>query len=187
MPSSSLSNSLRTRISLLVVLLLVSISVACQTQTASDTRATDETALRNQDNEWSKAAGTKDVGKTVSFYADDAIVLPPNIQAIMSKDSIHAMWKVMLVAPGSSISWKSGKVEVARSGELGYVTGTYETTENDAAGKPMNDKGKYLVVWKKQADGSWKCIVDMFSSDLPAAAAENKGASDKKSSPEKSK
>jgi ketosteroid isomerase-like protein len=45
-------------------------------------------------------------------------------------------------------------------------------TENDAAGKPMTDKGKYLEVWKKQADGTWKCVVDMFNTDLPAPPAQ---------------
>ena len=46
------------------------------------------------------------------------------------------------------------------------MTGTYEITETDDSGKPMTDKGKYLKVWKKQPDGSWKCVADMFSSDL---------------------
>lgn len=33
----------------------------------------------------------------------------------------------------------------------------------------MTDKGKFLEVWKKQADGNWKCVADMFSSDVPVA------------------
>jgi ketosteroid isomerase-like protein len=35
----------------------------------------------------------------------------------------------------------------------------------------MTDRGKYLAVWKKQADGSWKCVADMFNTDLPPASA----------------
>jgi len=50
------------------------------------------------------------------------------------------------------------------------VTGTYELSETDANGKPMVDKGKYLEIWKKQADGSWKCVADMFNTDLPSMA-----------------
>ena len=65
--------------------------------------------------------------------------------------------------------------------DLAYVSGSYELTENDASGKPMTDKGKYLEVWKKQANGSWKCVADIFNSDLPPAApAANKNSSSEK-------
>jgi uncharacterized protein (TIGR02246 family) len=169
----SFSPRVTTWTSLLIFLVLFSLSSGCQTQTQTvvDTRAADEAALKNLDAEWSKAAGAKDVDKTVSYYSDDALVLPPNSPALTGKEAIRAMWKGMLSAPGFSGGWKATKVEVARSGDLGYLTGSYEITENDASGKPMTDKGKLLEVWKKQADGNWKCVADMFSSDLPAAAA----------------
>jgi len=79
------------------------------------------------------------------------------------------MWTELLGAPGFSGGWTATKVDGARSGDLAYITGTYEMTENNAGGKPQTDKGKYLEVWKKQADGSWKCVADMFSTNLPAA------------------
>jgi ketosteroid isomerase-like protein len=50
------------------------------------------------------------------------------------------------------------------------VSGTVEVTVNDAKGKPVTDRGKFVEIWKKQADGTWKCVVDMWNSDLPAAA-----------------
>lgn len=156
-------------ISLLVVLGLLALVPACQTQTGADTRATDEATLRNLDSEWSKAAGARDVDKTVSYYAADAVVMPPNISALTTREAIRGLWQSMLGSPGFSGGWNATRVEVARSGDLGYVSGNYEFTEKDAGGKPMTDKGKYVAVWKKQADGSWKCVVDMFSSDLPIA------------------
>jgi ketosteroid isomerase-like protein len=161
------------RLSLVLVSLLL-LSTACQTQTQADTRAADQAALTNLDAEWSKAAGAKDVDKTVSYYSDDALVLPPNSPALTGKAPIRAMWSGMLNAPGFGGGWKATKVEVARSGDLGYVTGSYELTETNASGKPVTDKGKFLEIWKKQADGSWKCTADMFSSDLPAAPAESR-------------
>jgi ketosteroid isomerase-like protein len=42
---------------------------------------------------------------------------------------------------------------------------------NDASGKPVNDRGKYVEVWEKQADGKWKCGADIWNSDLPASAS----------------
>lgn len=68
-------------------------------------------------------------------------------------------------------------MEVAKSGDMAYSTGTYEYSMTDPTGKPVNDHGKYLAVWEKQKDSSWKCGANMWSSDLPAESpAENKQA-----------
>lgn len=167
MPRSS--SPVTIQISLLVLLASLCLSAACQTQPAADTRAADEATLRNLDAEWSKAAGAKDIEKTVSYYSDDALVMPPNSPVLQGKAAVRAMWQGMLNMPGFGGGWKVTKVEIARSGDLGYVTGTYEFNETDANGKPKTDKGKYLEVWKKQADGNWKCVADIFNTDLPAA------------------
>jgi ketosteroid isomerase-like protein len=135
---------------------------------AGDTKA--EQALREADAAWSKAAESKDLDKTVSYYSDDATVLPPNAPAATTKEAIRKVWQDMLATPGFVISWKATKVEVAKSGDLGFVSGTYEVTMNDASGKPVSEKGKYVEVWKKQADGKWKCGTDTWNSDLPASA-----------------
>ena len=171
MPTSFAPSS---RFTFLFIVLLVSLLTACQRQatTAADTHSADEATLKNLDAEWSKAAGARDVDKTASYYTDDALILPPNMPAINSKQGARAMWQGMFSVPGFGGGWKASKVEVARSGDLAYVTGTYELSETDARGKPMTDKGKYLEVWKKQGDGTWKCIIDMFNSDLPSDAGE---------------
>ena len=57
-----------------------------------------------------------------------------------------------------------------KSGEMARVSGTYELTKNDASGKPINDRGKYLEVWEKQTDGNWKCAADMWNSDVATSA-----------------
>ena len=155
-----------SRTSLVLLLFLLSLSTACQTQATST--SADETALRKLDEEWSRSAGSKDVDKTISYYSDDAVVMPPNIPTLTGKESIQTLWKSMLSSPDFSGGWKATKVEVARSGDLAYVSGNYEFNEKDNSGKPITDKGKYLEVWKKQADGSWKCVADMFNSDQPA-------------------
>ncbi|MBA2702787.1 MAG: DUF4440 domain-containing protein [Blastocatellia bacterium] len=153
---------------------LLSFALACQTPAPADTRAADESAIRTLDAEWSKAAGAKDVDKTVSYYSDDAIVLPPNEAMVNTKVAVRKIWKAMITTPGFSGGWKATKVEVARSGDIGYVSGTYELTMNDASGKPATDRGKYLEVWKKQSDGGWKCVADIWNSDLPAPALPEK-------------
>ena len=130
-----------------------------------------EKAVRYADEQWSKVASAKDLDKTVSFYADDAVVLPPNQAAIMTKDGIRDLWKGFLESL-TDISWKTTRVETAKSGDMAYLIGTYEMTMKDGS----KDKGKYCEVWKKQADGKWKVTTDMFSSDLPAPGASSSAA-----------
>jgi ketosteroid isomerase-like protein len=134
---------------------------------AGDSKA--EQALRDADAAWSKAAESKDLDKTISYYSADAIVLPPNAPIATTKEEIKKIWQDMLATPGFVISWKATKVEVAKSGDLGFVSGTYEVTMNDASGKPVNERGKYVEVWEKKADGKWKCGTDTWNSDLPAS------------------
>src|SRR5438067_12796026 len=83
------------------------------TVSAADTKI--EQALRDLDAKWSAAAGAKDVDKTVSYYADDAVVMPPNAPSATTRETIRSAWKEMLTSPGAAISWKATKVEVGRA------------------------------------------------------------------------
>jgi ketosteroid isomerase-like protein len=141
---------------------------------ASMASETDTKALRDLDAQWSAAAGAKDLDKTVSYYSDDAIVMPPNAPSATTKEAIRKVWKDLLASTGLVISWKTTKVEVATSGDLACLSGTYELTMNDASGTSVNDRGKYVEVWEKQADGKWKCGTDIWNSDLPTTLSEKK-------------
>jgi ketosteroid isomerase-like protein len=143
---------------------------ACSQQAPPDTRIADQIAIRETDAQWSKAAAARDVDSTVSYYTDDASVLSPNAPIATDKKSVRAIWTEMLV-PALSVSWQVSKVEVARSGDLGVVVGTYQITPADPQSKIPSDRGKMVEVFKKQADGKWKCEVDIFNSDLPLPPA----------------
>ena len=125
----------------------------------------DEKAVRDADEAWSKAALAKDLDKTVSYYADDAIVLPPNEVMVTTKEGVRNLWKGFLDSL-QTISWKTTRVEVSKSGDMASTTGTYEMTMKDGT----KDHGKYCEVWEKKG-GTWKVGIDMFSSDLPCAPA----------------
>ncbi len=80
-----------------------------------------------------------------------------------------------LGSPSFSATWQPTKIEVARSGDIGYAIGNSEGTSIDFAGNHVPVKGKYIEIWKKQPDGSWMIAADMFSSDLPAEPAPASG------------
>jgi len=155
-------------------LVLIGFALACQQPpppSPPDTRAADERAVREADAAWSKAVAAKDVEGYLSFFADDALVLPPNAPMLTGKESIRKGLSEMMATPGFAMSWQPTKAEASRGGDLAYTVGTYQFTLNDAKGKPVTDRGKYMTVWKKQSNGNWKAVADMANSDLPAPGA----------------
>ena len=71
----------------------------------------------------------------------------------------------MLALPGVSLSFVPTSIEVAKSKDMAYDVGTYELKLNDPQGNPTTQIGKYVVVWKKQADKQWKVVADIFNPD----------------------
>ena len=123
------------------------------------------------DVEWMEAGQAKDVERWVSFHTDDALLFPPNAPLVTGKEAIRAVTSELLSNPGYEASWQTTKVEVARSGDLAYSYGPQKITVNDVEGNPVTDQQKWVAVWKKQADGTWKCVALILNSDGPAAAA----------------
>jgi uncharacterized protein (TIGR02246 family) len=148
-------------------IVLLSLISGCAKQTVPDTRAEDERVIRELEIEGLKALETKDLEREMSLFSEDALALYPNIPLLTGKDAIRESWRANFARPGFAMSGQPLKVEVSRSGDLAYVRGIYTMTVNDAKGKPITDKGKYIVVYKKQPDGKWKLAVDSGNSDLP--------------------
>jgi uncharacterized protein (TIGR02246 family) len=140
---------------------------AAQPAAPTDTRAADESAIRAADAEWVKAVAAKDVPQGTSYYADDAELFAPNAPAASGKEAIQKSWTGLFVMPGFALSFAPAKVVVSRSGDLAYETGNYEMTVNDKKGKPQTVKAKYVVVWGKQANGTWKVLLDSPTTTTP--------------------
>ena len=156
---------------------LFALTVACTQKpvTPPDTREADIKAVKDVEAAWLKDAGTKDVDKLVSYYSDDAVVLMPNVPAIVGSNNIKAAMRSMLADPNFALTFHSTSAEASKGGDFVYTIGAYSMTMSGPKGKkPITDKGKYLTVYKKQADGSWKAVADMNSSDLPVPGAAQK-------------
>ncbi|MFT3927065.1 MAG: DUF4440 domain-containing protein [Myxococcales bacterium] len=96
------------------------------------------------------------------FYAEDAKLLPPNMPAVDGRSAIGRVFP-QLAQIFSDLKITTGPVNV--SGELAVTNGTYTAKLKLASGKTVNDQGKFMEAWRKESDGSWKCILDTFSSD----------------------
>jgi len=123
------------------------------------------------DVEWLAAWQAKGLERWVSFYTDDAVILPPHAPMVIGEEAIRAFGSELMSNPDYAASWQTTKVEVARSGDLAYSYGPTETTMNDAEGNSITEQQKWVVVWKKQPDDSWKCAVEIFNSDQATRVA----------------
>jgi ketosteroid isomerase-like protein len=129
-----------------------------------------EAAARKADADWAAAASTANLDAWMSFYAADAIVLLPNDQLASGKELLRHTVARLLALPHLSVAWRPIEVKVPRSGDLAFLIGDYELRFDDSNGVPVSDRGRRLEVWRKQADGSWKCSVDIWNVDAPFAA-----------------
>jgi uncharacterized protein (TIGR02246 family) len=145
---------------------ILAASCAPKPITPPDTRPADEAAIRAASAAWSAASQARDAQKAASFYADDGAMYPEKSPIVKGKDAILKEWTGMLAVPGPGLSFQTTGVEVARSGDLAYETGTYDFAMADKKGKVTDEKGKYVVVWKKQPSGDWKVVADIFNSGL---------------------
>lgn len=122
-------------------------------------------ALTTLDADWSKAAVAKDIERVASFYAQDAVAYPPNEPVSIGHSAAKEVWAGYFADPTFTISWKTTHAEVAKSAEIGFTSGTYESTFKGPDGKPTQEIGKYVCIWAKQKDGSWKAVHDIWNSD----------------------
>jgi uncharacterized protein (TIGR02246 family) len=157
-----------SRRSLLPSIGLLALTAAC-TRTVPDTRDADIKTVKAVETAWVADIATKDADKFASYYAEDASLLMPNAPIINGRDNIVAALKPMLADPNFALTFQATRADASKGGDFVYTVGTYSMTVSSPKGKkPVTDKGKYLTVFKKQPDGSWKAVADMINSDMPA-------------------
>jgi uncharacterized protein (TIGR02246 family) len=128
----------------------------------------EEAAIRRTDADWPAAAASHDLNRVLPFWADDATILAPGAPPSVGKEAIRKYVAESFATPGFSITWKTEKVEVSQSGDLAYSTGTDRISLSVPDGKSLTKEGRGVTIWKKQPDGSWRCVLDVIS---PAEAS----------------
>jgi uncharacterized protein (TIGR02246 family) len=127
--------------------------------------AAEREAIMKADADWNTAMQSKNADEFVNYFAADGVLMMPNMPALSGAEAIRSTMSQMMSS--ISVSWTPTNADVAASGDLGYTTGTYQASMTMPDGSTHPDNGKYATVWKKQADGSWKVVVDIFNSDVP--------------------
>ncbi len=139
-----------------------------------DTRAADEKSFHDEVTAFLSDWGSKDLEKIVSHYSDDASVEIPDMPVIQSKDAMRNALKPFLADANFSFAAASDKMEIAKGGDLAYVQGHYTLTSTDPkTKKKVTEIGKFVTVFKRQADGSWKAVQDINNEDAAPAPSKS--------------
>ncbi len=138
---------------------------AARERAAQQRVAEAEAQIRATDAAMTKAAQAKDLDKCVSGYAPDAVMFLPNAPPVHGIEAIRKVWQSMLAAQGANVTITPIAVDVARSTDLAWERATYSAEVIDKNGKTSTQTGEAVVVWKKQADGSWKVVADVSAAN----------------------
>jgi ketosteroid isomerase-like protein len=155
------------RIRFIQVILLALCAAGCAP--ASFDAAAESSKLSQRDADWSRLSFEgKDIDRIVAYWSDDAHLLQPGLPPIEGKAAIRAFVAASLKIPGFKIHWVSEKPVFSPDGKMAYVLSTVETTAPGANGSLESTHGRSVTVWQRDADGVWRCVVDI-SNDAPPA------------------
>ncbi|MEK6374751.1 MAG: DUF4440 domain-containing protein [Acidobacteriota bacterium] len=158
-------NDSRTTTGLILIALFLT---ACATATSS---SRERDTLLAVDREWAAAASEgKDVERIVSFWSDDATVYPPGAPVVHGKAAIRDFVRQSQAIPGFHITWHSDHAWLSDDGTLGYTTAENAVTVPGPDGKLVTIKGRGVSIWRRDAGGQWKCVIDIWNSGADAPA-----------------
>jgi uncharacterized protein (TIGR02246 family) len=156
-------------------IMLLGVSSACRPGKDRDRNAAkasaslgpaEEAGIRSVDSAFMAAANAGDAEGVAAAYAEDGALLAPNLPPQRGRDAIKAFWGGFLDA--YTVRFEVASDTIEGRGDLAYNRGHYRfTAVPKARGVPgVADEGKFVVILKKQSDGAWKYVVDMYSSNL---------------------
>lgn len=143
------------------ILLTIFFFSGCTTDTVAE-----KEKLLNTDRQFAASSVEKGAAEAFRMYLDEnALSLPNKANPMRGRQSIY---ESMLDIPKDyKLEWTPIEADVAKSGELGYSWGKYTASWIDDSGQAQIRYGKYLNIWKKDATGVWKLLVDTGNSSPP--------------------
>ncbi len=162
-----------TRTTLLAVLAAAVASAACQPQAQEPVGLSEEdvAAIRGVAESYAEAMLANDYAAVAAHYAEDAVLMSPNAPLVEGRAAIQAGLEALR---GSVTEYSNTPVEIEGRGDLAYARGTLSLAQAvEGMAEPVRDTAKYLVILRKQPDGSWLLTQVCWNSDLPLPEQES--------------
>jgi len=106
-----------------------------------------------------------DVAALAAMYDTAAVVLAPNAPPMRGRQNIEALWAGARQQGFKTLNLVVNSVELI--GDHAIELGSYTLVIQPPGQGEMTDRGKYMVLWKRQVDGTWKLYRDMFNTSMP--------------------
>jgi uncharacterized protein (TIGR02246 family) len=111
---------------------------------------------------------TGDASGMASYYTEDAQLLAENSDLVRGRRAIEQFWRIAIERARSANAIRTIRLrEVTSSGDLGYVLGTVVVQIPRDAGQERRLTTKYATIWRRDADGRWRLVVDSSSPNPP--------------------
>jgi uncharacterized protein (TIGR02246 family) len=104
-----------------------------------------------------------DAAGLAAMYTSTGQAFPPNAELVQGRDALQQLWQGAMASGVKEVGLTTTELEA--HGETAIEVGTYAM--NAAGGKPI-DRGKFIVIWKRE-NGQWKLHRDFWNSNIPAA------------------
>src|SRR3954462_3086167 len=128
--------------------------------------ATEEAKLLRRDAEWADlATAGKDLDKILSYWSDDAVLIPAGQPAIEGKKAIRAFVASSMSNPVFKIHWKSTKPTFSPDGKMAYMPAATEMTVPGPGGAPMTLHLRVITIWRLDLDGQWRCVLEISNEE----------------------
>ena len=150
----------------LVFLAVAALGAATFSATASPKAETLETLAKIRE-AWVQDLHTKQLEPILKFYAPDAVFLQPTGERITGAAALRSLFQNIMATFDSGLTLHSRNLEA--SGDLAYDSGDFEETLTTiATGAKINAKGSYIIIFKRQTNGSWQIVQQVFTGTPPA-------------------
>jgi len=127
---------------------------------ASDTLADVKRAIDKGNAQWSEGWAKGDAAMVAAIFAEDGVQLLGSGKILKGPQQIMERQKAAMQGADPGVKVTVTALTVWLDGDTAYETGKYKY-EYTEKGKPGKDEGRYVTIWKRQKDGSWKLAMDM--------------------------
>lgn len=130
-------------------------------------REAEQNKLMQLSRNWSDLAQTGNIDTLLTFWAEDAVMMPPGQPPLKGKEAIRSFVEASAQIPGFEISWEPVSAHLSPDGNMAYMIERNRIAFDDSLGNRVVQHNKVVTVWRKNENGSWNNVVDMWNEAPP--------------------